>query len=560
MTAYERLCDRLTERGLIAHVNGVRASARCPAHEDRDPSLSITAIEGSALVYCHGPCETVDVLAALELGMADLFDTPRGADYRYDNGRTVHRSPDKQFRQANTDRPPELYRLGRVRAAVAERRPVFVVEGEKDVHAVETLGLTATCSPMGASNAHKCDWTPLAAAQVVIVADRDEAGAKHAADVLAILRALDPPALAAAIVHAADGCKDAADHVAAGHGVAEFVRVDTGALLPPAARPDIPARLDWHALWADQEPDEFILEPILPARRAVTIYSAPKVGKSLLMLELAVAISRGERVLGNLPDRAHRVLYVDFENDPRGDVRGRLEAMGYGPDDLDQLCYLSFPVMAALDSPAGGDELLATAAHYGCDLIVLDTISRSVAGEENENTTWLGFYRHTGLRLKQAGIALVRLDHSGKDTTKGQRGGSAKSGDVDAVWHLTEVASGTLRLDLEASRLLIAEKTITIHRDTEPRLTHRVDPRAQAAAFDAQLAEVIHRLDDLGVPRDIGRDAAREALREAGFKIRTASLGEAVKRRKATVPNSRGQALELDLSPAPGDSEGTDTT
>ena len=214
----------------------------------------------------------------------------------------------------------------------------------------------------------------------------------------------------------------------------------------------IPERLDWRALWADEQPDEFILYPILPARRAITIYSAPKLGKSLLTLELVVAISLGSPVLDTKPDRAHRVLYLDFENDPRGDIRSRLEAMGYGPNDLDQLCYLSLPQMPVLDSPAGGKELMRAVVHYDCDVVVIDTISRAVAGEENDNDTWLAFYRHTGLPLKQAGVALIRLDHSGKDVTKGQRGGPAKSGDVDAVWHLTKAAGGTLQLQLEASR------------------------------------------------------------------------------------------------------------
>lgn len=323
--------------------------------------------------------------------------------------------------------------------------------------------------------------------------------------------------------------------------------------------PAVPPRLDWRALWADDDPDEFILEPILPARRAVTIYSAPKVGKSLLVLEIAVALSRGERVLGNIPDRPHRVLYVDHENDPRGDIRTRLEAMGYGPDDLEQLCYLSFPVMQALDSVAGGEELMRAVEHYRCDVVVIDTVSRAVAGEENENTTWLAFYRHTGLRLKQAGISMIRLDHSGKDASRGQRGGSAKSGDVDAVWHLTTVASGTLQLELEASRLPISEQTITLHRETEPRLHHRVDPRAHAAAFDARVADAIRRLDDLALPADIGRDAARDALKEAGHKVGTTALAEAVRRRKSAVLHGRGQPIELPLSPDAEDSERTAT-
>jgi len=118
-------------------------------------------------------------------------------------------------------------------------------------------------------------------------------------------------------------------------------------------------RIDWHALWADQDEEEWIVEPLLPARRLVALYSAPKVGKSLLMLELAVAIATGKPVLGTPIDRARKVLYVDFENDPKTDIRERLQAMGHKPDDLADLCYLSFPTLAALDSELGALELMA---------------------------------------------------------------------------------------------------------------------------------------------------------------------------------------------------------
>jgi putative DNA primase/helicase len=48
-----------------------------------------------------------------------------------------------------------LYRLPKVREAIAAGEPVFVVEGEKDVHALEHAGLVATCNPMGAGK-----WRP----------------------------------------------------------------------------------------------------------------------------------------------------------------------------------------------------------------------------------------------------------------------------------------------------------------------------------------------------------------------------------------------------------------
>jgi len=54
-----------------------RWSARCPAHEDRSPSLSIRELEdGRVLIHCFAGCETGDVLAALGLSFGDLFNEP----------------------------------------------------------------------------------------------------------------------------------------------------------------------------------------------------------------------------------------------------------------------------------------------------------------------------------------------------------------------------------------------------------------------------------------------------------------------------------------------------
>ena len=48
--------------------------ARCPAHDDRSPSLSIRTInDGFVLVHCFGGCGTADVLAAVNLDFSDLY-------------------------------------------------------------------------------------------------------------------------------------------------------------------------------------------------------------------------------------------------------------------------------------------------------------------------------------------------------------------------------------------------------------------------------------------------------------------------------------------------------
>lgn len=54
--------------------------ARCPAHEDRTPSLSFRATgDGTVLIKCHAGCTTASVLAALGLTFRDLF--PRGSGH-----------------------------------------------------------------------------------------------------------------------------------------------------------------------------------------------------------------------------------------------------------------------------------------------------------------------------------------------------------------------------------------------------------------------------------------------------------------------------------------------
>lgn len=64
---------------LIGRLDRVRRSgrgftAKCPAHEDRTASLSITAgDDGRVLLHCFAGCSAVDVVAAAGLTVADLF-------------------------------------------------------------------------------------------------------------------------------------------------------------------------------------------------------------------------------------------------------------------------------------------------------------------------------------------------------------------------------------------------------------------------------------------------------------------------------------------------------
>lgn len=56
--------------------------ARCPAHDDKSPSLTITEMaDERTLVHCFGGCDVSDVLGAVGLTFSDLYP-PRVVDHR----------------------------------------------------------------------------------------------------------------------------------------------------------------------------------------------------------------------------------------------------------------------------------------------------------------------------------------------------------------------------------------------------------------------------------------------------------------------------------------------
>jgi len=65
---------------LLSHLDGVRETghgkyvARCPAHDDRSPSLAIKDCDdGKVLIHCFAGCEPEDVLSAIGLRFCDLM-------------------------------------------------------------------------------------------------------------------------------------------------------------------------------------------------------------------------------------------------------------------------------------------------------------------------------------------------------------------------------------------------------------------------------------------------------------------------------------------------------
>ncbi len=227
MRPVDKIITNLESSGSRPVKQGRGYSAHCPAHEDGHPSLTVTeASDGKVLLHCHAGCNADDILSALGLEWSEFFPvdaipsvrTPEWnpfkegnevAAYAYvdESSQPLFESvrfelqdpthpayPSKTFRIRGKGNGGStvwnlggarlvLYRLPMIIAAVKAGITIYIVEGEKDVHRLEAIGLVATCNPLGAGK-----WRPeyskyLRGADVVVLSDNDEAGHKHAQDV-----------------------------------------------------------------------------------------------------------------------------------------------------------------------------------------------------------------------------------------------------------------------------------------------------------------------------------------------------------------------------------------
>lgn len=297
--------------------------------------------------------------------------------------------------------------------------------------------------------------------------------------------------------------------------------------------------LDWSThLATDFHSIELLTDPLLGHGQQISLVGDGKVGKSLLAFEWALAMATGRPFLGNEPSEPRRLLYVDQENG-HPEVQRRQQAMNYvEAAELKQLVYLSFPAIRPLDTPEGAADLLRLVDHYGPELVYFDTISRMVQGEENSADTWLSLYRLSIAPLKARGVATVRLDHFGKDPTRGARGNSTKSQDVDHVWELTAMPGGLLRLRRTHTRTGIGAGMLMLRRTGDP--SERGTTRHERIVWGPQEQsrwtaerETIAKLDAAGVPWDAGRPTIRAWLKSEGIRMGTEQVDELIRFRRS---------------------------
>lgn len=110
---FDEVLDAIERAGSRVSRRGRTAQAQCPAHDDKDPSLTVSLADcGQCVVlHCHGHCTSDQVLDAIGAGYADLYH-PHCLIHRQerrkqgDRPRIQHRPQPRAERPAATPKTP----------------------------------------------------------------------------------------------------------------------------------------------------------------------------------------------------------------------------------------------------------------------------------------------------------------------------------------------------------------------------------------------------------------------------------------------------------------------
>jgi len=335
----------------------------CPGHPDKHPSLDVKQGREGAVIYCRAGCRTEDVINALGLKMADLFDNPlrkersaprsvkpngsanagpakRIEEYVYETasgdvlGKKVRWEPGfngepKTFTWERADggkcdgdgNPGILYAM----PLVSEAEVIHLCEGEKAADRLNAYFAThgpadhaATCPPTG-------KWEPsytddLRKKSVVQWVDRDEPGEDKAQKIYAELAAADIP-VQPVQARVPTAKADAFDHLEAGF------KPDDGQPFEIQLDAEMRDRVEYAARFRedrtsiefifDTQPKErdFLVNGFMPAHESGLLIARGGTGKGYLQLDLAVSLALGEPFGPFDVEKQRGVVLVSVEDD-----------------------------------------------------------------------------------------------------------------------------------------------------------------------------------------------------------------------------------------------------
>ena len=317
--------------------------------------------------------------------------------------------------------------------------PIVINEGEKACIGCEGIvkGKLDSCTWHGGVNSwKKADWTPILHREVWIFPDNDKAG-KDCADGIAeylrkegckTVKIIQPPKDFAE----KDDLYDAYEsgYFASSEDFISFVNNQKEKLPKGALRFE---RADF-VLSQVSNPDWLITE-VFERNRLITVFGAPKSGKSFIAIAMACAVARGSDFYGHKAKKAP-VVYLAGEG--VSGIRRRLSIYNqskYGGSLKEAPLFLSNRG-SRINEPEEyqklEDEINLLKQEVGqIGLIIFDTFQRNFSGDENSAQEVNKFVKAADQLIHDFDCTVLLVHHTGRGNKGRARGSSVLDASID---------------------------------------------------------------------------------------------------------------------------------
>ena len=465
---------------VLSRLQGVKGgggqwSARCPAHDDKRQSLSISqGKDGQVLLKCHTGCTVESITSALGIEVKDLFQHQEQrphvvATYTYPTGAQKLRYSDKHFSWRHPDGkggweynrkgiPHSLYVAGDLSGVV------FVVEGEKDADNLHKLGYDAVSGEDGAGPGKwRKEYTePLKGRPVVIFQDNDQVGRDYAQETASALSKVCPMVKVLDLKQAWPKLPEKGDvsDLIAQFGPEKAVEmitalIDQTPLWTPA--PDTKGRKAKAASSFGEDNTSFLWFPYLPIGDYTVMMADGGTGKTVLCCGIAAAVSRGKHLPGEEFDgEGQNVLMISAEDS--GEIlKKRLSLSGA---DLNRVFILDRSDSLGMSFSDGYEEFADTVKAYKPALVIIDPWHNYLGDrvDMNRANAIRPVFQKLSNLAKVCDCAMILVSHVNK-RAQGENANYAATGSND----LTNAARSAVRVIFdemdEDCRIMVHTKT-----------------------------------------------------------------------------------------------------
>lgn len=289
----------------------------------------------------------------------------------------------------------------------------------------------------------------------------------------------------------------------------------------------------------------WLIDGLIPAESFGVVFGEPGCGKSFTMVDMSCAVASGTQWQGLDTGDEGVVIYVSAEGGNGMRFRKRAWEQKHNKAPLMRV----LPITTIMDDPKDVGQLTQVLREYRkqvgqpIKMIVIDTLNRSMAGNENDNSDMAQFVRGCELIQSDHKCGVVVVHHSGKDAEKGARGASALKAATDFEIMVSKAESmitvkNTRAKDVEPlDPVLCKVEVVTIEGYTDYKgrpITSLVPmPATFGEALTASLSMTERETMLLDIVRDIVKREGRSDRRceradvRAEFKSKTGLMGGA---------------------------------